>query len=152
VCKLLSMASSCGATLFMTLMATWQLLLARYSRMEDVITLTTVANNLKRPDLDDVLGPFSNLVALRIDLSGEQPPTFFSLVRPCSIFLSQDLIGIRGILKPMPNVLTAAACRRTNFQTAAWQGEGGDTERAGTFGAALQGGPGRIVAERRRCQ
>ena len=73
--KLSSMASSCGATLFMTLMATWQLLLARYSRMEDVITLTTVANNLKRPDLDDVLGPFGNLVALRTDLSGEQPPT-----------------------------------------------------------------------------
>ena len=146
--KLSSMASSCGATLFMTLMATWQLLLARYSRMEDVITLTTVANNLKRPDLDDVLGPFSNLVALRTDLSGEQPPAFFSLVRPCSIFLSQDEIWIRGILEPAPNVLTAAACRRTNFQAAAWQGEGGGPERAGTFGAALQGGPGRIVAER----
>lgn len=152
MCKLLSMASSCGATLFMTLMATWQLLLARYSRMEDIITLTTVANNLKRPDLDDVLGPFSNLVALRTDLSGEQPPTFFSLVHPCGIFLTQDELLIRAILEPMPNVLTAAACRRTNFQTAAWQGEGGDPERAGTFRAALQGSPGRIVAERRRCQ
>ncbi len=48
-----------------------QLLLARYSRTEDVITLTTVANNLKRPDLDGVLGPFSNTVAIRTDLSGE---------------------------------------------------------------------------------
>ena len=48
-----------------------QLLLARYSRTEDVITLTTVANNLKRPDLAGVLGPFSNTVAIRTDLSGE---------------------------------------------------------------------------------
>ncbi len=48
-----------------------QLLLARYSRTEDVITLTTVANNLKRPDLNGVLGPFSNTVAIRTDLSGE---------------------------------------------------------------------------------
>ena len=48
-----------------------QLLLARYSRTEDVITLTTVANNLKRPDLDGVLGPFSNTVAIRTDLSGK---------------------------------------------------------------------------------
>ena len=48
-----------------------QLLLARYSRAEDVITLTTVANNLKRPDLEGVLGPFGNTVAIRTDLSGE---------------------------------------------------------------------------------
>ena len=46
------------------------MLLGRYSRMEDIITLTTVANNLKRPDLEGVLGPFSNTVALRTDLSG----------------------------------------------------------------------------------
>lgn len=47
-----------------------QMLLGRYGRMEDIITLTTVANNLKRPDLEGVLGPFSNTVALRTDLSG----------------------------------------------------------------------------------
>ena len=46
------------------------MLLGRYSRAEDIITLTTVANNLKRPDLEGVLGPFSNAVALRTDLSG----------------------------------------------------------------------------------
>jgi non-ribosomal peptide synthetase component F len=83
------MASSCGATLFMALMATWQLLLARYSRMEDVITLTTVANNLKRPDLAEVLGPFSNLVALRTDFSGEKPPS------PCCVQAASSHPGMK---------------------------------------------------------
>ena len=71
--------SCCGAV---------QLLLARYSRTEDIITLTTVANNLKRPDLEGVLGPFSNIVAIRTDLSGEP-----MLSPPCILILAPVLFS-----------------------------------------------------------
>jgi amino acid adenylation domain-containing protein len=65
-----------NGTLFMTLLAAFQILLVRYSGQEDVIVGTALANR-DRPELADLIGFFVNNLVLRTDLSGN--PT----VREC---------------------------------------------------------------------
>ncbi|WP_377267728.1 amino acid adenylation domain-containing protein [Peterkaempfera sp. SMS 1(5)a] len=67
-----------GATLFMTLLAGYQTLLARLTGAADVIVGTPVAGRT-RPELDGVVGCFVNTLALRGDLSGD--PAFAELLR-----------------------------------------------------------------------
>ena len=67
-----------GATLFMTLLAAFQLLLARYTDQEDLLVGTPVANRT-RAATEQVIGCFVNTLVLRGDLSGN--PTFRELVR-----------------------------------------------------------------------
>ncbi|GHO80002.1 hypothetical protein KSD_77730 [Ktedonobacter sp. SOSP1-85] len=62
-----------GATLFMTLLASFQLLLMRYSGQSDLVIGTPVANRRHR-ELEGLIGLFVNTLALRGDLSGD--PTF----------------------------------------------------------------------------
>ena len=57
-----------GATLFMTLLAAWQLLLARYSGQEDLLVGTPIANRT-RAELEGVIGFFTNTLALRANLA-----------------------------------------------------------------------------------
>ncbi|HEY0601852.1 MAG TPA: amino acid adenylation domain-containing protein, partial [Herpetosiphonaceae bacterium] len=66
-----------GATLFMTLLAAWQVLLARYSRQSDIAVGVPIAGRT-RPELEDLIGFFVNTLVLRADL-GDQP-TFADLV------------------------------------------------------------------------
>jgi surfactin family lipopeptide synthetase A len=67
-----------GATLFMTLLACFAILLQRYSSLEDV-PIGTVSSGRKRSELEGLLGYFLNLLVLRNDLSGD--PTFCELLR-----------------------------------------------------------------------
>jgi amino acid adenylation domain-containing protein/FkbM family methyltransferase len=71
-------AAQCGATLFMTLMAGFVAVLARYSRQHDVVIGTGMANR-NQTDTESIVGLFVNTLALRTDLSGD--PTFADLVR-----------------------------------------------------------------------
>ncbi len=66
-----------GATLFMTLLSAFQLLLMRYSGQEDVIVGTPVAGRT-RIELEGLIGFFVNTLVLRTDLSGD--PTFEELI------------------------------------------------------------------------
>ena len=66
-----------GATLFMTLLAAWQLLLSRHAGQEDVVVGTPIANRT-RSETESLIGFFVNTLALRADLSGA--PTFRELV------------------------------------------------------------------------
>jgi amino acid adenylation domain-containing protein len=66
-----------GATAFMTLLATWQLLLSRYSGQEDVSVGTPIAGRT-RLETEPLIGFFVNTLVLRTDLSGE--PTFRDLL------------------------------------------------------------------------
>ncbi len=66
-----------GATLFMTLLAAWQVLLSRYSGQEDVVVGTPIAGR-SRTELEGLIGFFVNALALRTDLSGN--PTFRELL------------------------------------------------------------------------
>jgi amino acid adenylation domain-containing protein len=60
------------ATLFMTLLAAFQLLLARLSGQEDVIVGSPVAGR-PRAECEPLIGCFINTVALRTDVSGNPP-------------------------------------------------------------------------------
>jgi amino acid adenylation domain-containing protein len=66
-----------GATLFMTLLAAFQLLLSRYSGRADVSVGTPVANR-GRSEVAGLIGFFVNTLVLRTDLSGD--PTFRELL------------------------------------------------------------------------
>jgi len=67
-----------GATLFMTLLTGFAVLLHRYSALEDV-AIGTVSLGRKRSEVEGLLGYFLNPVVLRNDLSGD--PTFRELLR-----------------------------------------------------------------------
>jgi amino acid adenylation domain-containing protein len=62
-----------GTTLFMTLLAAFATFLYRYTEDEDIIIGTPVANRM-RVEIEGLIGSFSNLLALRTNLSGD--PTF----------------------------------------------------------------------------
>jgi amino acid adenylation domain-containing protein len=61
-----------GATLFMVLMAAWQVLLHRYSGADDLVVGTPVAGRDRR-EVEGLIGFFVNTLALRGDLSGDPP-------------------------------------------------------------------------------
>ncbi|MCP3999465.1 MAG: amino acid adenylation domain-containing protein [Gammaproteobacteria bacterium] len=66
-----------GVTLYMTLLAAFQVLLHRYSQQDEVV-LGTAVSNRHSAELESLLGPFVNTLVLRGDLSGN--PTFKELI------------------------------------------------------------------------
>ena len=66
-----------GVTLFMTLIAAFQILLYRYSGQEDIIVGTPIANR-NRQEIEQLIGFFANTLALRIDLANN--PSFRNLL------------------------------------------------------------------------
>ena len=72
------LAHRSGATLFMTLLAAFQVLLSRYTNQQDVPVGTPIANRTRR-ETEDVIGFFVNTLVLRTDLSGD--PTFENLLK-----------------------------------------------------------------------
>ncbi|MEW5929830.1 MAG: amino acid adenylation domain-containing protein, partial [Gemmatimonadota bacterium] len=66
-----------GATMFMTLLAAWQCLLARWSGQDDVVVGTPIAGRTRR-ELEPLIGFFVNTLVLRADLSGD--PSFRALL------------------------------------------------------------------------
>src|SRR5512146_239643 len=58
-----------GATLFMTLLAAFQVLLYRYSGQEDLAVGVPIAGR-SRPELEGLIGFFVNTLVMRADLSG----------------------------------------------------------------------------------
>jgi amino acid adenylation domain-containing protein len=67
-----------GATLFMTLLAAWQVLLHRYSGQTDISIGAPVAGR-RHGEIEGLIGFFVNTLVLRIDLSGN--PNFRELLR-----------------------------------------------------------------------
>ncbi|HYG62211.1 MAG TPA: condensation domain-containing protein [Thermoanaerobaculia bacterium] len=66
-----------GATLSMVLLAAFAALLARVSGQDDLVVGSPFAHR-GRPELDGLIGPFVNALALRVRLAGD--PTFRELV------------------------------------------------------------------------
>ena len=67
-----------GATLYMVVLAAFQLVLSRYGAGPDVVVGTPTGGRPRR-DVEGVIGIFVNTLAVRTDLSGD--PTFRELVR-----------------------------------------------------------------------
>ncbi len=66
-----------GATLFMTMLATFSALLSRYCSQEDLIIGSPVANRT-RIEVEGLIGFFVNMLVLRADLTGR--PSFHALL------------------------------------------------------------------------
>ncbi|HYO62151.1 MAG TPA: condensation domain-containing protein, partial [Pyrinomonadaceae bacterium] len=66
-----------GVTLYMTLLAAFQTLLRYYTRRDDIVVGTDVANR-NRAETEDLIGFFVNQLVLRTDLSGN--PAFRELL------------------------------------------------------------------------
>ena len=67
-----------GATVFMTLLAAFYVMLHRYSGQDDICVGTPVANRNRR-ELEGLIGFFSNTLVMRCDLSGD--PSFRELLK-----------------------------------------------------------------------
>jgi amino acid adenylation domain-containing protein len=83
--QLRSLGERHGATLFMTLLAAFNVLLSRYSRQDDLVVGTAISGR-GDPELETLVGPIENMVALRTDLSGG--PSFSELLTRV-----RDLVG-----------------------------------------------------------
>ncbi|MGW6209876.1 condensation domain-containing protein, partial [Streptomyces sp. NPDC055089] len=66
-----------GASLFMTLLSLFQIVLARYGRQDDIAVGTPIAGR-NRAETEDLIGFFVNTLVMRTDLSGD--PTFTELI------------------------------------------------------------------------
>ncbi|HSE19514.1 MAG TPA: amino acid adenylation domain-containing protein [Pyrinomonadaceae bacterium] len=66
-----------GASLFMTLLTAFNVLLNRYSGQEDILVGTPIAGRNRR-EIEDLIGFFINMLVIRTDLSGN--PGFIELL------------------------------------------------------------------------
>ena len=71
--ELRALGSEQGATLFMVLLAIFDVLLFRYTGQHDVVVGAPIANRTHR-DLEPLIGLLVNTLVLRVDLSGN--PSF----------------------------------------------------------------------------
>lgn len=75
--ELRSFAAAQGTTLFVTMLAAFDAFLARICGETDVVVGTSIANR-DRPELEALLGPLANTLALRLDCAGS--PSFTELL------------------------------------------------------------------------
>jgi amino acid adenylation domain-containing protein len=66
-----------GATLYMTLLAAFDVLLARYTGQEDIVVGSPIANRTQR-DVEGLIGFFVNTLVMRTNVSGN--PSFSELI------------------------------------------------------------------------
>lgn len=82
-----------NTTLFMLLLAAFQLLLARYSGQDDVLVGTPIANRT-RVEIEGLIGIFANTLVVRTDFSGNPPfATLLKRVREVTLaaYAHQDV-------------------------------------------------------------
>jgi len=94
-----------SVTLFMLLLAGFQTLLHRYSKQEDIVVGTDIANR-NRSEIENLIGFFVNILVLRTDLSGN--PSFRQLlarVRETALgaYMHQDLPFEKLVRELQPN-------------------------------------------------
>jgi non-ribosomal peptide synthetase component F/alpha-ketoglutarate-dependent taurine dioxygenase/acyl carrier protein len=73
-----SLSQQAGVTLFMTLLASFKILLQRYCNQDDIVVGTDVANR-NQAEIEPLIGFFINLLVLRTNLSGN--PSFLELLQ-----------------------------------------------------------------------
>ncbi len=76
--KLRMLSQKEGVTIYMTLLSAFQTLLYRYSRQEDLLVGTAVAN-INRSEIQTLIGSFSNNIVLRAQFHDN--PSFFELLK-----------------------------------------------------------------------
>ena len=128
-----------GATLFMVLLAGFQVLLTKYSGCDDVVVGTPVAGRTER-ELEELIGMFVNVLVLRTDTSGD--PRFRALLGRVregvlAAYEHQEVPFERLVAELQPErSLSHSPLFQVSFSL-------DNTDRAGTGGAGLpaqQGG------------
>ena len=76
--RLKGLAQQEDATLFMALLAAFQILLAGYSGQQDIVVGTPIANRT-RAEVEPLIGFFVNTLVMRTDLAGQ--PTYREVIR-----------------------------------------------------------------------
>ncbi|HEY0022714.1 MAG TPA: amino acid adenylation domain-containing protein [Longimicrobium sp.] len=76
--RLQALGRSEGATLYMTLLSAFQVLLSKYSGSTDVVVGSSIAGRTRK-EVEELIGFFVNSLVLRTDLSGD--PTFRETLR-----------------------------------------------------------------------
>ncbi|MEV1179403.1 condensation domain-containing protein, partial [Nonomuraea sp. NPDC049784] len=104
-----------GATMFMTLLSAFTVLLGKYAGQDDVVVGTPIANR-NRAEIEDLIGFFVNTLVLRTDLSGD--PTFTELIgrvrhEALGAYAHQDV--------PFEQVVDALAPERDRSRTPLFQ-------------------------------
>jgi amino acid adenylation domain-containing protein len=77
VAQLKKLSREAGATLFMTMLTCYKILLARYSGQEDIV-VGTATSGRKQVATEDLIGVFNNMIVMHTDLTGD--PTFRRLL------------------------------------------------------------------------
>ncbi len=72
-----AVARTAGASMFMTVLGAFGVLLSRYSAQDDIVVGTPIAGR-NRAEIEGLIGFFVNTLVLRTDLSGD--PTFAELL------------------------------------------------------------------------
>ncbi len=138
--QLRALARAHNATLFMTLLAALDVLLARYTRRQDVVVGAFVAGR-GRTELEGLVGHFANTVLLRTDLADD--PTFAELlgrVRHDALdaFAHQD-VRVEALVRelapdrdPTRMPLCQVVLSHLNFKGAARPEGGVDVRRSAT--------------------
>ncbi|MDZ8258879.1 non-ribosomal peptide synthetase [Nostoc sp. ChiQUE01b] len=91
--RLLQLSQESDATLFMTLLAAFLVLISRYSGQLDIVVGSPIANR-NHKSVQEIMGFFANTLALRADLSGNPSFTdFLAQVRQTTLsaYAHQDL-------------------------------------------------------------
>ena len=113
--RLREVARDGGATMFMTVLAAFMALLARYCGQDDIVVGTPVANR-NRAETEDLIGFFVNTLVMRADLSGD--PEFTAVlarVREAALgaYAHQDL--------PFEQLVDALVTERDRSRTPLFQ-------------------------------
>ena len=93
VAALAALARRQGTTFFVTLLAAWKLLLYRHTGQDDLVVGTPVAGRHRR-ELEEMIGPCINMLAVRTRLSGDPAfPELLARVRAAVLgaYAHQDL-------------------------------------------------------------
>jgi len=114
--RLNQLSRQTGATLFMTLLAAFNVLLYRYSGQTDIVVGTPIAGRTE-VELEELIGLFMNMLALRTNLAGN--PRFRDLVQQVrtlalAAYAHQD-IAFEQVLEALPS--TRDLSRHPIFQT-----------------------------------
>lgn len=100
-----SLARQQGATLFMTLLTAFEVLLHRYGGATDVVVGTPIANR-RHSKTDAMVGPFVDVLLLRSDLSGD--PSFRELMArvkaTCAAAYSHQELPLQFVIRQTPEL------------------------------------------------
>ncbi|MDY7096423.1 MAG: condensation domain-containing protein, partial [Acidobacteriota bacterium] len=113
--RLKALSADEDATFFMTLMASYQTLLHRYTGENDVLVGTPMANR-NRTELENLIGLFVNTLVLRTDFGGG--PTFRELLRQVR---ETTLEGLSNHDVPFERVVEALSLERDTSRNPLFQ-------------------------------